>query len=172
MVSRSSTVAKQMTLQDLWLHEAVALAAQSVRSGGVPFAALVVSGERLLGRGVNRVRTDCDPTAHAEIVAIRDACRQIGTTSLIDATLVASAEPCALCLMAATWAGVQRVIYAADCRTAAAAGFDYCDSAILTPARGWPMPIIQRPIAKANLPFRTWRTRAARTFALPVPACR
>lgn len=108
------------------MAEAVADALAHVRDGGVPFSALVVDGDgRVLGRGVNRVRARHDPTAHAEIEAIRDACGARATPSLQGAVLLASGEPCALCYLGAFYAGVSRIFYAADRDEAAAHGFDY-----------------------------------------------
>lgn len=143
-----------------WLEQAVVLAEQTARSGGVPFAALVVAEGSLIGQGVNRVRVDHDPTAHAEIVAIRDACRRLRAPALTEATLVASAEPCALCLVAAAWAGIDRVLFAADAETAAAFGFDYLSSRrMIAPPGLWPLTIEHAPIAGADAPFRPWAAR-------------
>lgn len=145
------------------LDQAVILADQTAHSDGVPFAALVVAEGSLIGQGVNRVRIDHDPTAHAEIVAIRDACRRLGAHSLTGATLVASAEPCALCLVAAAWAGIARIIFAADAETAAAFGFDYVSSrTMITPPELWPLAVEHAPIARANAPFLTWAARQPR----------
>ena len=108
------------------MEEAVAFSVQHVHDGGIPFTALVVDRDGVvLGRGVNRVREHHDPTAHAEVEAIRDACRRHGTTHLHGATLLASGEPCALCYMSAHYSGIAQVLFAADREEAAAHGFDY-----------------------------------------------
>lgn len=139
------------------LRQAVELAEEEVQAGGIPFAALVIANGRVLGRGVNRVVADHDPTAHAEVAAMRDACRHLGSPSLSGATLVASAEPCALCLLAAASAGVSRIVYAADAVCAAAHGFDYrVTYRMLSPVRHWAPPIEHRPIPEASEPFRAW----------------
>ena len=97
-----------------------------MHDGGIPFSAFVIApnGE-VLGRGVNRVREHHDPTAHAEVEAIRDACRTRKTPYLQGTTLLASGEPCAMCYMNALYAGISRVLFAVDRDEAAAHGFDY-----------------------------------------------
>ncbi|MCL5269195.1 MAG: nucleoside deaminase [bacterium] len=106
-----------------FIREAIRLAADPPDAGG-PFGAIIVKDGRVVGRGRNRVTADNDPTAHAEIVAIRDACRNMGTFALADCAIYASCEPCPMCLAAIYWARIARVFYAADRRDAAAAGFD------------------------------------------------
>lgn len=107
-----------------FLRQAIALAVEKIaaKEGG-PFAALVVADGEIIGRGWNRVTGTHDPTAHAEIVAIRDACRQRQNFNLGGATLYVNCEPCPMCLAAAYWAGIGAVWYAADRRDAAAIGF-------------------------------------------------
>jgi guanine deaminase len=108
------------------MEEAVAFSMEHVQEGGIPFTAFVVDHNgRILGRGVNRVRAHHDPTAHAEVEAIRDACRTHGTTHLTGATLLASGEPCSMCYMSARIAGISQVFFAVDRDEAAAHGFDY-----------------------------------------------
>lgn len=94
-----------------WLGRAVALAVENVEQGGGPFGALVVRNRALVASGVNRVVSDLDPTAHAEVVAIRAACRDLRDFALAGATLYSSCEPCPLCLAAALWSRVDRVPY-------------------------------------------------------------
>jgi guanine deaminase len=106
-----------------YLREAIALAAEKLVSGGGPFGALVVEDGRVLGRGWNRVTDSNDPTAHAEVVAIRDACSRKGSFRLDGATLYSSCEPCPMCLAAAYWARLGRVCYAATREDAARGGF-------------------------------------------------
>lgn len=89
-----------------------------------PFGAVVVSGEQVVGRGWNMVRGDRDPSAHAEIVAIREACRNLHTHTLSGCTIYASCEPCPMCLGAIYWARLDRMVYACDRTDAARAGFD------------------------------------------------
>jgi guanine deaminase len=107
-----------------WLATAIELAVRNVEDGGGPFGAVVVDGGELLATGQNRVTRDNDPTAHAEVVAIRAACAARGDFALAGTTLYASCEPCPLCMASALWARVDRVVYAADRHDAARGGFD------------------------------------------------
>ncbi|MES0884433.1 nucleoside deaminase [Roseibium sp. SCP14] len=108
------------------MQETVQLSLNHVRNGGIPFSALVVDENGVvIGKGVNEVVDSCDPTAHAEVVAIREACRAIGTPDLRGKVLFASGEPCALCYMVARWAGITKIFVAADRDDAARFGFDY-----------------------------------------------
>jgi guanine deaminase len=106
------------------LQEAIRLAVENVAAGGGPFGALVVRDGKVLATGQNRVTRDTDPTAHAEVQAIRAACRAIGDFALTGATVYSSCEPCPMCLAAAMWARVSRIVFAADREDAAEGGFD------------------------------------------------
>ncbi|MDZ7315164.1 MAG: nucleoside deaminase [candidate division KSB1 bacterium] len=112
--------------QDIrFLKRAIQLAEEKSSDGKHgPFGAVIVKEGRILAEGWNQVVATFDPTAHAEVVAIRQACRLIGTWELSRCTLYASCEPCPMCLAAVYWARIERVVYAADRRDAAAAGFD------------------------------------------------
>ena len=100
-------------LETAFVHQAIELAVQNADAGQLPFGALVVRGGEILGTGVNRELQEHDPTAHAEVDAIRNACRDLGTRDLTGAVLVSSCEPCALCHVTAAVAGISRVVYAA-----------------------------------------------------------
>jgi guanine deaminase len=147
-----------------WLTDAVARATRNVAEGGGPFAAVVVRGDEVVATGVNRVTRDQDPTAHAEVVAIRAAARALGTHVLTGATLVSSCEPCPLCLSAALWARVDAVLYAADRDDAAHGGFD--DRAFYDlfdrPRDTWPLPVRQERVDRATAPFEAWLAKADR----------
>lgn len=149
-----------------FLAAAVALATRNVeRHGGGPFAALVVRRGEIVGRGVNRVTPTNDPTAHAEILAIRSACRRLKTFQLTGCTVYASAEPCPMCLGALHWARPKRVVFAATRQDAARAGFD--DAFIYgeiarAPARRR-IPFVRLEVPDADAPFRAWRADPART---------
>ncbi len=106
------------------MREALRLARENVAAGGGPFAAIVVRGGVVVATGTNRVVLDRDPTAHAEVVAIREACRRLGTFQLDGCEIYASCEPCPMCAGAIAWARPARVLYAATRDDAAAAGFD------------------------------------------------
>lgn len=142
------------------LARAVDLATANVLDKGGPFGAVIVTADGQVFEGINRVTANNDPTAHAEVTAIRNACSSLGTFDLSGATLYSSCEPCPMCLASALWARVDRVFYAADRHDAARAGFDdavfydYFD----TPVEQRPMPVQQlAPDGKNPLaPFSTW----------------
>ncbi|HEV2378753.1 MAG TPA: nucleoside deaminase [Terriglobia bacterium] len=105
--------------------ETLALALDNVRAGrGGPFAALVVKGEEVLGRGTNLVTATNDPTAHAEILALRAACRYLGDFHLEGCEVYTSSEPCPMCLAAMYWARVRGYYYGNSRSEAARIGFD------------------------------------------------
>jgi guanine deaminase len=107
------------------MRRAIALALENVRTArGGPFAALVAKHGNVIGEGANNVTATNDPTAHAEVVAIRAACRALGTFQLIDCELYTTCEPCPMCLGAIYWARPARVFYAGVAADAANAGFD------------------------------------------------
>lgn len=108
-----------------FLREAMRLAAEHSPDGRHgPFGAVVVKDGDIVGRGWNRVVADADPTAHAEVSAIRDACRALGTHELSGAVIYCSCEPCPMCLSAIYWARIEEIVYAAAGSDAVEAGFD------------------------------------------------
>jgi guanine deaminase len=108
-----------------FMREAIRLSVDGVRSGrGGPFGCVVVRDGRVIARANNQVTSTCDPTAHAEIVAIREACRTLGAFQLPDCTLYTSCEPCPMCLSAIYWAHIPTVYYGNTRQDAAAIGFD------------------------------------------------
>lgn len=149
----------------LWLEQAVDLAVENVAAGGGPFGALVVREGVVLATGQNRVTRDLDPTAHAEVNAIRAACRTLRDFSLAGCTLYTSCEPCPLCVSASLWARIDRVVYAADRHDAARGGFD--DRAFYElfarDRSTWPTPIEPMPVPTSFAPFSTWLEHGART---------
>jgi len=107
------------------LRRALQLALDNASSGqGGPFGAVIARGEEIVAEGVNRVTADVDPTAHAEVSAIREACRKLGRFSLDGCTIYSSCEPCPMCLSAIYWARLDALYFAADRHDAARAGFD------------------------------------------------
>lgn len=144
------------------MEEAVAFSVDHVHEGGIPFTAFVVDQNgAILGRGVNRVREHHDPTAHAEVEAIRDACRSHGTTHLHGTTLLASGEPCAMCYMSALYAGISQIFYAADRDEAAAHGFDYRGTYRLfaDDPQSWRSPAVSKLAVSQGLhPFLAFRS--------------
>lgn len=112
-------------MSEEFMRRAIAMAIENVRSGlGGPFAALVVKDGRVLAQGTNRVTSTNDPTAHAEVVAIREACRALGDFQLTGCDLYTTCEPCPMCLGAIYWARPAHIFYAGTAADAAAAGFD------------------------------------------------
>ena len=112
-------------LDVIYLRQAIELAQKGVAEGmGGPFGCVIVRDGVVVGKGCNRVTSANDPTAHAEVVAIRDACQHLGDYQLTDCDVYASCEPCPMCLGALYWARPRRVVFAATRDEAAAAGFD------------------------------------------------
>ena len=107
-----------------YMRLAIELANKSVAEGGGPFGAVVVRNGEIISACANRVTIDNDPTAHAEVTAIREACSKLGSFSLEGCEIYASCEPCPMCLGAIYWSGISRVYYAATRENAAQAGFD------------------------------------------------
>ncbi len=149
------------------LHHAIREAFEGMRNDkGGPFGAIVVNAEgKVIGRGCNQVTSTNDPTAHAEVVAIRDACANMGTFHLPDAVIYASCEPCPMCLAAIYWANIRTVYYSAASHDAARIGFD--DHFIYDEIR---LPAGQRSISmqRIDLPlahdlFREWSEKVDRT---------
>lgn len=149
-----------------FMREAIALAEAGMRGGrGGPFGCVVVRRGQVVGRGQNGVTSQNDPTAHAEVVAIRQACRDLATFQLTDCELYTSCEPCPMCLAAIYWARIPTVYYASTRSDAAAIGFD--DDLIY---RQIPLPpsrrsIAMRPLlrATARKPFRDWLLKSDKT---------
>lgn len=154
-----------LTQDGHWLTQAVDLAVANVAAGGGPFGAMVVRGDQALSTGVNRVTRDNDPTAHAEVVAIRTACTTIGGFSLAGCVLFTSCEPCPLCMSSALWARVDRVVYAADRDDAARGGFDDREFYELfgRERSAWPTSIEELRLDNAPAPFDAWLANTDRT---------
>lgn len=147
-----------------YLEQAVALAVRNVADGGGPFAALVVTADGRVHEGINRVTRDNDPTAHAEVVAIRRAAAAMANFDLRGAVLYTSCEPCPLCLSAALWARIDRVYFAADRYGAAAAGFnDAVFYEYFSGARPELLPVAQAAVPSSDAPFDAWRSNRHRT---------
>src|SRR3954468_7760948 len=142
-----------------WMNEAIALALAGMRGpGGGPFGAVVVADNKIVGRGWNQVTHLLDPTAHAEVTAIRDACRALKRFELRGCVLYTSCEPCPMCLSAIYWARLDRIYYASTRHDAATIGFDdnfiYQQIPLELSARS--LPMIQLPTAAAAELFADW----------------
>jgi|SRR5450432_1345123 guanine deaminase len=149
-----------------FMHHAIAIAIENVRSGsGGPFGALVVKDDRIIAEGVNRVTANNDPTAHAEVLAIRDACRFLGDFQLEGCDLYATCEPCPMCLGAIYWSRPARVFYGGAASDASAAGFDdafiYDELKKAHNTRRIPMIQVQREEALAI--FAAWQELSSKT---------
>jgi len=145
-----------------WMDEAISLARAGMRiHGGGPFGAVIVADGELVGRGCNQVTPLLDPTAHAEIVAIRDACRALQRFDLRGCVLYTSCEPCPMCLSAIYWARLDRVFFASTRKDAAGIGFDddfiYQQIPLDLSARS--LPMIQLPTTTAADLFTEWSTK-------------
>lgn len=113
-----------MSNTEIFMHEAIELSRKNVEAGGGPFGAVIVKDGKIVARGTNSVTLLNDPTAHAEISAIREACTVAANFKLTGCELYTSCEPCPMCLSAAYWAGITRIYYANTRQDAAEAGFD------------------------------------------------
>jgi tRNA(Arg) A34 adenosine deaminase TadA len=142
-----------------FLQQAIELAVENVRAGGGPFGALVVRAGTVVARGVNRVTAQHDPTAHAEVQALRTTGAVLKAHHFPGCTLYTSCEPCPMCLAAAYWARLDRVVYAATHQQAADAGFadaDLFDEVARPPAaRRLAMDRALEDLAPR--PFEAWR---------------
>lgn len=139
-------------MEKQFMREAIRISIEKMRlNQGGPFGAVVVKGGRIVGRGWNQVTSANDPTAHAEIVAIREACRRLKSFQLSDCELYTSCEPCPMCLSAIYWARLRRIYYANTRRDAAKANFD--DAIIYHE--------VARPISRRKIPMKQFLRREA-----------
>lgn len=139
---------------------AVEVSLQGMQAGeGGPFGCIIVKGDEVIGRGNNQVLTSNDPTAHAEVVAIRNACTQIGHFQLTGCEVYCSCEPCPMCFGAIYWARPDRVFYANTKQDAAAIGFDdqFIYDQLELPPDSRKIPLIRLDIPEAWQVFERWR---------------
>jgi tRNA(Arg) A34 adenosine deaminase TadA len=146
-----------------FMARAIKLSLDSVLSGeGGPFGAVIVKDGTIVAEGVNRVTSRNDPTAHAEVVAIREACAKLGTFRLKDCDIYTSCEPCPMCLGAIYWAHLARVCFGNIAADASAIGFDdsfiYREFAQPFPERR--IPMIQMMHEEALAAFRAWQEKS------------
>ena len=145
-----------------FMRHAVRLSAERMREGaGGPFGAIVVKHGRVVAEGWNRVTSTNDPTAHAEIIAIRRACEALGTFSLEGCEIYSSCEPCPMCLAAIYWSRLDRLYFANSREDAAAIGFDdaliYAE--VSKPIEHRTIPTIHLPVPEAADVFREWQRK-------------
>ena len=149
-----------MKREEKFMDMAIELAREGMLSGkGGPFGSVIIKGEEVVGKGCNEVISSLDPTAHAEIVAIRDACKNLGNFQLEDCEVYTSCEPCPMCLGALYWARVKKVHYANTRHDAAAIEFDddFIYKEINTSFRQRQIPFIHLPHPDAIEVFRQWK---------------
>jgi guanine deaminase len=155
-----------MTREEKFMQEAIALSQKSIdKNEGGPFGCIVVKDDVIIGRGNNQVTSTNDPTAHAEVVAIRDACKNLNTFQLEGCEVYTSCEPCPMCLGAIYWARPKIIYFANNREDAAAAGFDdsmiYEEMAAGIATRKIPIKSIAREDALQV--FLNWKNKADKT---------
>ena len=155
-----------MTREEKFMQEAIKLSHKGMTDNeGGPFGCIIVKGDEIVGRGNNKVSSTNDPTAHAEVTAIRDACKNLGTFQLHNCEIYTSCEPCPMCLGAIYWARPKIVYYANNRQDAADIGFD--DSMIYNemtvPIEDRKIPIIAIGREHALKVFDTWREKPDKT---------
>ena len=149
-------------MSDPFMQRAIHLSLENVRSGlGGPFAAVVVKDGQIIGEGANQVTSSNDPSAHAEVLAIRQACRRLQDFKLAGCSIYSSCEPCPMCLGLIYWAGLEKVYYGNTKQDAAAIGFDdsriYRELQLPQDQRALPMQQIERE--QALEAFREWQAK-------------
>ena len=148
-------------IHDDFMRRAIELAVENVENGGGPFGAVIVRGDEIVAEGVNRVTANNDPTAHAEVSAIRAASLKLGTFDLSGCRLYTSCEPCPMCLGAIYWAHIDKVYYGTNKDDAANAGFDdsfiYKELELEPCKRRLPLEMILADEAQAA--FDAWRKK-------------
>lgn len=143
-----------------FLGMAIELSRRGMLEGhGGPFGCVIVKGEEIVGEGFNRVTSSNDPTAHAEVVAIRDACEKLNAHQLTGCEIYASCEPCPMCLGAIYWARPERVIFANTKEDAAAIDFDdkFIYAEIHSNMQNRKIPFLHLPLPDAKEVFEEWK---------------
>lgn len=149
-----------------FLERAIELSREGMKGGkGGPFGCVIVHGDEIVGEGCNQVTSSNDPTAHAEVVAIRDACSKLKTYQLEDCEVYTSCEPCPMCLGAIYWARPKRVVYANTKDDAAAIQFDddFIYKEIAAPMGERKIPFLHAPHPKAQKVFQDWKEWEGKT---------
>lgn len=148
-----------------FMREAIRLADESVERGGGPFGAVIVKDGAIVARGANSVTLDNDPTAHAEVNAIRAACRSLGTFDLSGCTVYTSCEPCPMCLAAIYWAGISRIYFGNTRKDAAAIDFadDHIYNELSRPLEQRSVPITPLLRNEALHTFTRWQEKTDKT---------
>ena len=157
-------VAEGDSLRQARMEECITDAVANAAGSGGPFAALIVHEGRIIARGANGVTTQLDPTAHAEMLAIRAAATALGRFNLSGCELFTSCEPCPMCLGAVYWARLDRVYFAATRFEAAAAGFDdmHLYNELCLPVSQRSLPLVQIATTAGRAPFDAWNRNSSR----------
>jgi tRNA(Arg) A34 adenosine deaminase TadA len=148
-----------------FMRRAIALALGNIRAGGGPFGCVVVKDGHIIAEGANRVTATNDPTAHAEVVAIREACRALNNFQLEGCELYTTCEPCPMCIGAIYWARPSRVFYAGIAADAADAGFDdtFIYDELRKPHAARRIPMIQLLRDESLQIFSAWKAQPNKT---------
>ena len=144
-----------------FMRLAIELAIDNVKNGGGPFGAVIARNGEVVSTGVNRVTPNNDPTAHAEVMAIRAACTKLGTFNLDGCVIYTSCEPCPMCLGAIYWAHIEKIYYGANQHDAAAVDFDdsFIYKELALPPRERKTPVENILHNEALVPFDLWREK-------------
>lgn len=151
-----------ITEQDkTFMREAIRLADESLKNGGGPFGAVIVRDGEIVAGSANSVTRDNDPTAHAEVNTIRQACRKLGTFDLSGCVIYTSCEPCPMCLGAIYWAHISRIYYGNTKKDAASINFadDFIYKELETPFEDRSVPLISLLRDEAICTFRAWEEK-------------
>ena len=148
-----------------FMREAIRLANESVKRGGGPFGAVIVKDGKIVAGSSNRVTIDLDPTAHAEVNTIREACRRLGTFDLSGSVIYTSCEPCPMCLGAIYWAHIDRIYYGNNRKDARDIDFadDFIYEELDRPMEERTVPIIPMLRDEALESFRLWAEKEDKT---------
>ena len=162
---RAVRIQSRMLGNPIYMEKAIALATENVTSGrGGPFGAVIVRGGEIVATGVNLVTASNDATAHAEVVAIRNACAALGSFQLTGCEIYTSCEPCPMCLAAIYWARCEAIFYGNRAADAAAAGFDdaFLYEEMKRSVEERKIPTVNLLPEKAMTSFDAWRNQAGR----------
>jgi tRNA(Arg) A34 adenosine deaminase TadA len=151
-------------MNNQFMRQAIQLAIDNIKNGGGPFGAVIVKDSKVIATGVNRVTANNDPTAHAEVSAIRAACEGLGTFSLEGCDIYSSCEPCPMCLGAIYWAHLDHLYYGANKHDAAAAGFDdqFIYEELEVPSGNRRLKTSSLLEEEAKAPFTLWKNHEER----------
>lgn len=151
--------------EEQFMRLAIELSIKSVNEGGGPFGAVIVKDGEIIAASANRVTINNDPTAHAEVMAIREACQKLGTFDLSGCELYASCEPCPMCLSAMYWAHIEKYYYANDQHDAAKIGFDdhFIYEELDKPVENRTLKRVQILHEEAMEAFKLWENKSDKT---------